>query len=203
MEQPSSSTPLLLSSSSSSSFSPPLPLSPRTNNAIERTPLPTPSPAVLTPALSLLERRKRRNRQKTEQEKQKGDQLNDDTIGIVADHPCENCRKARDVNCKCMVARNPKKFNSWKCGNCLRSKRKCSFNVDNPGVEYAPLTKEGAESVERKKKANARRDETRRAKAVAAEAQEADYTPRELEAAQILVSVRTGERGWTALVRLT
>ncbi|KAK5635381.1 hypothetical protein RRF57_011093 [Xylaria bambusicola] len=204
MEQPSSSS----SSSSPPPLPPPstpsLPIQ-RTNNGTKRVPLPTLPSQPPPPAPSASERRKGRNRQKTAHEKQQGDKLKDDTIGIEADQPCDNCRKARGNSCPCRVARDPEKFNSWKCGHCIATKRKCSFSPDSPGVIFGPMTREGARKEDRKRKANERRCETRRTKVMAAGAPVANYTPVELEVASILIDMRAGvigshtereRRGW-------
>ncbi|KAI3333698.1 hypothetical protein F4824DRAFT_512854 [Ustulina deusta] len=116
-----------------------------------RVPLPVLQKLVLPPEdpLQLLARAAKQ-RLKTEKEKAKGESLKDPAIGVQAVKRCTRCA---DTHNRCLVARDPLKFGSFKCGHCISSKQKCSFSVENPGVPYCDARLDACRKRELKKRA--------------------------------------------------
>ncbi|KAI1341070.1 hypothetical protein F5Y15DRAFT_414192 [Xylariaceae sp. FL0016] len=70
---------------------------------------------------------------KTTHERAKGQGLNGEK-GVPANQPCARCSGRQR---ECRVAKDPREFNSFKCGNCISGKNSCSFNYENPGHDYS------------------------------------------------------------------
>ncbi|KAI1193313.1 hypothetical protein F5X97DRAFT_328681 [Nemania serpens] len=132
---------------------------------------PRPSPQPRRP-------RQRDHKAKTQHEKSRGKELETKFSGVDARSPCACCRRRLDAWAKkggdesskprCRVARDPDKFNSYKCGYCIGSKGKCSFSVNNPGVNFEPeklddtLQRETAKRASREKAQETTRRRRRR-----------------------------------------
>ncbi|TGJ82364.1 hypothetical protein E0Z10_g6399 [Xylaria hypoxylon] len=93
-----------------------------------------PSPPQRSP-LPIIWHRSQVNRKltKTEKEKIRGDKLKEGNEGVDATTPCKRCSKLGKT---CRVARDPSKFNTYKCGECIKGKCTCTFNIENPGIDY-------------------------------------------------------------------
>ncbi|KAI8625977.1 hypothetical protein F5Y19DRAFT_448526 [Xylariaceae sp. FL1651] len=106
---------------------------------------------------------------KTHHEKSRGRELDDDTKGTDAEHRCGPCQDKHDKwsnrKCKgaaptlCRVALDPKKFDSYKCGNCISGKVKCTFSAAHPGASYSTEIQEAGRQREESKQAG--RDKAR------------------------------------------
>ncbi|KAI1181669.1 hypothetical protein F5B17DRAFT_451429 [Nemania serpens] len=131
-----------------------------------QSPIPQPQPQPRPP-------RQRDHRAKTQYEKERGERLDNDFIGVDADTPCACCQKRLASRSKthgpeaprqrCRVPRNPRIFKSYKCGYCIGSKGRCSFSNENPGVKYEPESLQRTLPSEEAKRASRKKaNETRR-----------------------------------------
>ncbi|KAI1359185.1 hypothetical protein F5Y08DRAFT_344939 [Xylaria arbuscula] len=166
-----------------------------------RTPLPTtigpkPIPPASKPRRASPKSRhsgsqSRESSPKSPHELQKGLGFNDECKGVNATTPCTNCRKSRKSNCPCRVARDPFESKTFKCGNCIASKRECSFSYEHPGVQYDKDIMEEAGKNERKKRASRQKaNETLKNKKELIAKAEADE--KRLEPAKGLMVLRYG-----------
>ncbi|OTA59636.1 hypothetical protein K449DRAFT_397256 [Hypoxylon sp. EC38] len=87
---------------------------------------------------------------KTTYEKNRGQQLRDKKIGGRAIFPCNHCVNKPH---RCCVAIDPQSFDSFKCAYCISNKVSCSFNFENPGLEYPPEMMNQIQEKEQMKKA--------------------------------------------------
>ncbi|GAW27364.1 hypothetical protein SAMD00023353_11800110 [Rosellinia necatrix] len=83
---------------------------------------------------------------KTERERARGRELEDPTKGVEATTPCACCAaqharwerqggsRGGEPEPRCLVARHPGAYNSYKCARCIERKTRCSFSIDQPGV---------------------------------------------------------------------
>ncbi|KAI0139120.1 hypothetical protein F4776DRAFT_618171 [Hypoxylon sp. NC0597] len=87
---------------------------------------------------------------KTTYEQSRGQQLRNKGIGRRARAPCNHCVNKPG---RCCVAIDPQSFDSFKCAYCISNKVSCSFNFENPGLEYPPEMMSQIHEKEKMKKA--------------------------------------------------
>ncbi|KAI0888379.1 uncharacterized protein GGS22DRAFT_185756 [Annulohypoxylon maeteangense] len=93
---------------------------PHDDSTSRRQPIPKPTKPIST---------------KSSKEKMKGQALFEDGVGQKAHVPCAHCIKNPD-GCRVATSDHVKSYNTLKCAKCISQKLKCSFNIDNPGIDY-------------------------------------------------------------------
>ncbi|GAW24800.1 hypothetical protein ANO14919_143940 [Xylariales sp. No.14919] len=164
---------------------------PATASRLSSPPLPTPdSSSHQSPkrtALPTLPRSHQpRPTKKVCLEKQRGEKLDTDGLGVDATRPCTRCHKSGRT---CRVARDPISYNSFKCGACISTKCSCSFSINNPGADYTRETLDTARQREEQKAVSRQRAMDARNKK-----KEEEVAEERLEIARILLSLREGVR---------
>ncbi|KAI0898993.1 hypothetical protein F4806DRAFT_506836 [Annulohypoxylon nitens] len=89
---------------------------------------------------------------KTLKERARGAALLKDGVGEKARVPCAHCLKNPD-GCRVPSSSHVKEYNSLKCAKCISQKLSCSFNIDNPGIEYPREVLSGIKKNEMNKRA--------------------------------------------------
>lgn len=99
------------------------------------------------------------NSAKRTREREKGKGINEE--GHMAMTPCDKCAASRN---HCMVPRDPKRWATFKCGNCIKGQMGCSLSARNPGRDdydtaYVSVC---ARREERREAARAKREQQKR-----------------------------------------